>query len=61
MTHIYTSISDRSAAECAQDDETYWQECAAQAGRTCYDMADAIASLLDCHDSEWSADAQPRA
>lgn len=52
-------MPEPTRAECAAADEAFAQGMAAQAGRTCYDMADAIASLLDCHDSEWSADAQP--
>lgn len=44
--------------ECAQADEEYWRDCAAQRGGECYDLADAVAMLLDKRQTEWTADQQ---
>jgi hypothetical protein len=49
-------VPEPTRAMLAQDDESYWQDCAAQAGGTCFDLADAMATILDRHAHEWSAD-----
>lgn len=45
-------------AECAQADEEYWRDCAAQRGGQCFDLTDAIAGFLDKHPYDWRADQQ---
>jgi hypothetical protein len=48
-----------TAEECAAADEAYAQDCAAQAGGTCFDVAQAIADTLDRRRDEWRADDIP--
>jgi hypothetical protein len=49
-------MPEPSAAECAQDDERYWQECAAQRGGECLDLAQHLMDLFDKRPSDWRAD-----
>jgi hypothetical protein len=44
--------------ECAQADEQYWNDQAAQRGGECFDLTDAIAGYLDKRMCEWRADQQ---
>jgi hypothetical protein len=45
-------------AECAQADEEYYRDCAAQRGGECFDLADEVARLLDKSQWDWRADQQ---
>ncbi len=46
-------------AACDAADEQYAQECAAQAGGTCFDVAQAIGDVLDRRIEDWNPDDKP--
>jgi hypothetical protein len=50
---------EETRAECAQADEQYWNDEAAQRGGECFDLTDAIGDMLDKHPSDWTADQKP--
>lgn len=50
---------DAARYELAQDDEQYWQDCVAQVGGQCFDLADEIARLTDKRGCDWRAADKP--